>query len=370
MVRPRINSGIEGLDNLIGGGFQKDKLYLVSGEPGTGKTILGMKYILYGLENGENGLYITIDEKPAHLIEDAQSLGWDLQKFIDERKLKLFDASPLFTAIRLGKEKEIDLRRILADLKFIRIKGIEWGKDRDPFLSTDLIGNLIQIRNQALDVIDRFYLTPFKLNKNLTRVSDDPFKKALREALSNLLMHQNYFHASPSQVRVYNDRIEFYNPGYSLKDPADFETPGSELRNSLIAPVFYDLGWAETKGTGFRTSILSLEKEGYLPAKWKNDEKNDNFTIIFPHPADQVTPQVTPQVEMRDRIAKILTYCEKPHTLKEMINFLGLKDRKNFIEQILNPLLKEGYINRTIPDKPKSRFQKYITVKKITKKIK
>jgi len=246
----------------------------------------------------------------------------------------------------------------------IRIKGTEWGKDKDPFLSQDLRGNLIFLRNQILDVVDRFFLTPFKLGKELTRVEDDPFKKALREALGNLLMHQNYFHPSPSQIRIYNNRIEFYNPGYSLKDPNTFESPGSELRNSLVAPLFYDLGWAETKGTGFKTEILVLKRLGFPEPSWINDEKNDTFTIIFPYPAEQVTPQVTPQVEVRDRMAKILTFCEEPRSLKELMEFLNLKDRKNFTNQILNPLLKKEYIKRTIPDKLRSRFQRYITVKK------
>ncbi|MBU1657056.1 MAG: hypothetical protein KJ995_07895 [Candidatus Omnitrophica bacterium] len=159
--------------------------------------------------------------------------------------------------------------------------------------------------------------------------------------------------------------MEFYNPGYSLKDPANFETPGSELRNSLIASVFYDLGWAETKGTGFKTTILALAKEGYPPANWINDEKNDTFTLIFNYAVDQVTPQGTPQgseqVIMDDRITKVLKFCEKPRSLKEIMFFLRLKDRKNFVYKILNPMLAKGYLKRTIPDKPRSSSQRYIT---------
>ena len=263
-----------------------------------------------------------------------------------------------------GKESEIKRQFPHFRVDIIRIKGTEWGKDKDPFLSVDLKGNLIYLRAQIIDHLERFFLTPFKLNKDMARVGDDPFKKALREAVSNLLMHQNYLHHSPSQIIIYNDRIEFRNPGYSLKDPDKFNIPGSELRNTLIAPVFYDLGWAETKGTGFKTEILTLEKFGYPRAEWVNDEKNDIFALVFPYPDEQVTPQVTPQVELRDRRAKILKFCEQPHSLKEMINFLKLKDRKNFSNQILNPLLEEGFLLRTIPDKPRSRFQKYMVGEK------
>lgn len=175
---------------------------------------------------------------------------------------------------------------------------------------------------------------------------------------------------SPGEKYDYSDTlIEFYNPGHSLKDPADFAKPGSELRNTLVAPVFYDLGWAETKGTGFKTEILTLGKIGFPAAYWKNDERNDTFTITFPYPTEQVTPQVTgqvaDQVEMRDRIAKILIFCKRPRFLKEMMQLVGLKHREYFLNQVLNPLLDRKYLKRTIPSKPTSRFQKYITVKKI-----
>lgn len=275
-----------------------------------------------------------------------------------------------------GKEAEVKRHIPHFRVDVIRIRGIEWGKDKDPFLSTDLCDNLFNIRMYVLDIFARFFLMPFKLGKDLTRIDDDPFRNALREALSNLLMHQNYFHRSPSQIRIYNDRIEFYNPGYSLKDPENFAIPGSELRNSLIPPIFYDMGWAESKGTGFKTQILDLKKYGLPKAHWENDEKNDRFTIIFPYPDEQVgqrltpqvttqvTTQVTAQVELRDRTAKILKFCEQPHTLKEIMNLLNLRNRVYIFKSIITPLVERGYLKRTIPDKPKSRFQKYVTSKK------
>ena len=116
MARQRISTGIEGLDNLIEGGLQENKSYLICGEPGTGKTILCLQFILHGLQNSESGVYVSIDEKPEHLIEDAAALGWDLQSHVDAGRLLILDVSPFFTGIRLGKEKQIDVRQIITDL--------------------------------------------------------------------------------------------------------------------------------------------------------------------------------------------------------------------------------------------------------------
>jgi len=79
--------------------------------------------------------------------------------------------------------------------------------------------------------------------------------------------------------------------------------------------------------------------------------------------------EITEQVaNMMDRRAKILEFCKEPRSLKETVQFLGLKHRPNFIENVLNPLLKAGLLKRTIPDKPRSRFQKYVTTKKEERK--
>ena len=116
LVRTRICTGIEGLDSLISGGLQQNKVYLVSGEAGTGKTIFCLQFALAGIARGENAVYVSIDEKPSHILEDAESLGWDLKKYIDEKKIALLDVTPYFTDVRTGKEKTVEVRDIVTDL--------------------------------------------------------------------------------------------------------------------------------------------------------------------------------------------------------------------------------------------------------------
>lgn len=74
----RVKLGIPGLDSVLGGGLPKYRLFLVQGEPGTGKTTLALQFLMEGARNGEKGLYITFSESREELLGIAQSHGWDL----------------------------------------------------------------------------------------------------------------------------------------------------------------------------------------------------------------------------------------------------------------------------------------------------
>lgn len=93
-MRSRVPTGIHGLDELIDGGFEQGKAYLVTGETGTGKTIFSLQYLLHGISLGEPAVYATMDQNPEHIIEDAESLGWNLNKHIDSEKFIFLDATP------------------------------------------------------------------------------------------------------------------------------------------------------------------------------------------------------------------------------------------------------------------------------------
>jgi circadian clock protein KaiC len=73
----RIGTGIPGLDDLLNGGLPGCQMYLVEGNPGTGKTTLAMQFILAGVRKGEKALYITLSESRAELEGSARSHGWD-----------------------------------------------------------------------------------------------------------------------------------------------------------------------------------------------------------------------------------------------------------------------------------------------------
>ena len=77
-LSPVCKSGVSGLDEILGGGFPRDCLYLIEGNPGVGKTTLAMQFLLEGLENDEICLYVTLSETQRELAMVAESHGWDL----------------------------------------------------------------------------------------------------------------------------------------------------------------------------------------------------------------------------------------------------------------------------------------------------
>ncbi len=73
-----LSTGIAGLDNILGGGLTKDRIYLVEGEPGTGKTTTGLQFLLEGARQGESVVYITLAETTGELQSVAESHGWSM----------------------------------------------------------------------------------------------------------------------------------------------------------------------------------------------------------------------------------------------------------------------------------------------------
>jgi circadian clock protein KaiC len=74
----RIVSGIRGFDDLVEGGIPEGSVVLISGTPGTGKTIFGLEFLYKGSKLKEPGLYVSFEEKKSNLFRQASSFAWDL----------------------------------------------------------------------------------------------------------------------------------------------------------------------------------------------------------------------------------------------------------------------------------------------------
>ena len=75
---PRISTGSQGLDDILGGGFDPNRVYLYEGRPGTGKTTIALQFLLEGVRRGERVLYITLSETRRELALVARRHGWSL----------------------------------------------------------------------------------------------------------------------------------------------------------------------------------------------------------------------------------------------------------------------------------------------------
>ena len=78
IMQSRMKTGIEGLDDLLNGGLVNNRLYLIEGDPGTGKTTLALQFLMEGIRLGEKVLYITLSETVEELQSVAESHGWNL----------------------------------------------------------------------------------------------------------------------------------------------------------------------------------------------------------------------------------------------------------------------------------------------------
>ena len=118
----RVKSGINGLDNLVNGGFPRGHSVLLCGAPGTGKTIFGMQFLYKGVKSfKENGLYVSIEEHPDKLKSYAKEFGWnDIENMEKENKLRFLRVPPTqrkFDIIKVVKKEveEINAKRMVID---------------------------------------------------------------------------------------------------------------------------------------------------------------------------------------------------------------------------------------------------------------
>jgi circadian clock protein KaiC len=92
---PRIDLGIEGLDNMIQGGVPQRHLMTTIGSAGTGKTTFGLQFLYHGLQQGDNAVFITLEQSHESIIDTANEWGWGFDEYEAEDSLAVVDLDPV-----------------------------------------------------------------------------------------------------------------------------------------------------------------------------------------------------------------------------------------------------------------------------------
>ena len=184
--------------------------------------------------------------------------------------------------------------------------------------------------------------------------------KAVREIILNALIHRDYsIHTESSPIRIlfFTDRLEVENPGglYGRLTINELGKVGADTRNPAIAAALEIMIDTENRFSGIPTIRHEMEAAG-LPAP-KFDSSHGVFRVTLFNSANISASKSTETGS--DLESKVISFCSSPKTRAELSELLHVSSISYMMEKYINPLLESGKLKMTIPDKPKSRKQKY-----------
>lgn len=184
---------------------------------------------------------------------------------------------------------------------------------------------------------------------------------AIREIVINAIIHRDYSSAQDSVVKVFDDRMEIFNPG-GLPAGITIEKllKGdyiSNARNKKVAEVFKAAGLIEKYGSGIGRILKAFSDYG-LPTP-KFEEMSGGFMVTVYKKTPQVTEEVGTKSAPSRHQVDILRKCLIETGIAELMTIAGRTDRTKFRHQVLNPLIEARLLEMTISNKPTSSKQKY-----------
>ena len=237
------------------------------------------------------------------------------------------------------------------------------------------VENVVRTRKTALERID-------------TPLWDE---KAVREAVINAIIHNDYTREVPPKVELFSDRLEITSFGRLPEGLTreDFFEGVSSPRNKVLMRIFRDLELVEALGSGMGYIMKKYGRENFIfldnfirmtvPYFTKDREgravTTEQVTVQVTAPTVQVNAQVTPPVvanptsslQVTLQVNRLLSVIKGNMARSAIMEALALKDRVTFTEDYLRPAIRLGLIEMSQPDSPRSPTQKYrLTAKGLT----
>lgn len=247
-----------------------------------------------------------------------------------------------------------------------RVQNLDRYDDRDV-----IVTNLLDSYGRMSEFAKKHLNDPFVLDGMQSVSARDAI---LREIISNSLAHRDYSSGYVAKMVIEKDRIFAENSnrthGYGNLNLNTFEP---FPKNPAISKVFREIGLADELGSGMRNTYKFTKLySGGVPQFVEGDvfktviPLNETATMKSgPKSNDQVSDQVSDRVSDQvgnDAVAEnILEFCKTARTKKEISEHIGYKNLTYMTRTFLKPLLESNRLTYTIPEKPQSRLQKYIT---------
>ena len=184
---------------------------------------------------------------------------------------------------------------------------------------------------------------------------------AIREAILNAVVHRDYSiytEGTPVQIVMYRNRLEIHSPGnlYGRMTIDQLGITRPDLRNPALATMAESLTNAENRYSGIPTMRREMKKFG-LPEPIFENRRNE-FVVTLLNQNEPAKSSLTYDEET----SSLLDFCKEPRTREELTAFMKIDTFPYLLKRYLQPLLDAGLLELAIPDKPRSRNQRYHTI--------
>jgi ATP-dependent DNA helicase RecG len=184
--------------------------------------------------------------------------------------------------------------------------------------------------------------------------------EAIREAVLNAVIHRDYSiftEGTPIQINFFTDRLEIHSPGglYGRMTVDQLGYARPDLRNPALAVMTEALTGAENRYSGIPTIRREMAAYHLPEPKFENRRNEFVVTLYNTTDADAIPASI-------GDVKNLLAYCKMPRTRQEIANYLGIKTISFAMTRYVSPLVESGQLAMTIPEKPTSRKQRFVTV--------
>ena len=258
---------------------------------------------------------------------------------------------------------------LLADENNVSIKLVKYlGTNKMDLVENQEYGYrcIITATQRILDRLDAENTVYAKIEYKGRKEVEMIDKAALKEAVINAVVHNDYSYGNSPIVELYSDRIEITSAGGLPQELSqeEFLEGVTAPRNKELIRVFKDVDLIENIGSGVLRILDAYDKscfkfmDHFLRVSFKYKENPFEYDDTAKVKSSKLGSKKSSKLAVSEE--QILELCKTAKSLKEIAQHFGYKDVYKFKNNYMNSLLEQNKLQMTIPDKPKSRNQKYV----------